>query len=279
MDLAADSVGGSPNPRVDDLTIDIKLGNSGKHYTTVAYGPFATKVLARWQSSVGYYVQRNSDNLAYYALAKYVMTKNGNVYPHLPIVTREIDGPPYPDPGLVAEFVIEGSNFFLNETDIATFDSDWASSLNDYPTCSDNGNSASSATALTIDGFVPDSAYPADYISQTETWIQDLGGSTGGSGADAGQQIALVSYISPSGDPASWKRLLAYDSNKISVLVANVLNGPDYAIDTAWQSVIDQAAGSGKRVLGYVKIALLFSILGAGRRASRVKYKLNALEE
>lgn len=192
LDLAADSP--KPNPRVDDLTIDIKLGNSGNTYTTVAYGTFATKVLARWQGggagvgSTGYYVQRNSDNLAYYALAKYVMTKNGNVYPHLPLVTREIDGPPYP--GTLSEFVTEGSNFFLNTTDLTTFESDWASTLEgDDPTCSDDENEAGSA--LTIDGFAPDSAYPDDYNSQVATWIKALG-VTDGSGADAGDRKSVV---------------------------------------------------------------------------------------
>ena len=157
------------------------------------------------------------------------MTKNGNVYPHLPIVTREIDGPPYP--GTLAEFVTEGSNFFLNTTDLTTFESDWASTLEgDDPTCSDDENEAGSA--LTIDGFAPDSAYPDDYNSQVATWIKALG-VTDGSGADAGQQIAIASYINPSGDPAAWLRLLSYDSNKVSVLVANILNGPDYVVDNA----------------------------------------------
>ncbi|KAF8846865.1 hypothetical protein BDZ45DRAFT_370634 [Acephala macrosclerotiorum] len=181
------------------------------------------------------------------------MTKNGNVYPHLPLVTREIDGPPYP--GTLSEFVTEGSNFFLNTTDLTTFESDWASTLEgDDPTCSDDENEAGSA--LTIDGFAPDSAYPDDYNSQVATWIKALG-VTDGSGADAGQQIAIASYINPSGDPAAWLRLLSYDSNKVSVLVANILNGPDYVVDNAWKSVIDQAASQGKKVIGYVRTGYL----------------------
>ncbi|KAH8589906.1 Spherulation-specific family 4-domain-containing protein [Bisporella sp. PMI_857] len=262
LDLAADSP--SPNPSVEDLQIDIKYGESSTR-STPAYGPFATKVLARWQGggagvgSVGYYVQRNADNLAYYALAKYVMSKNGNVYPHLPIVTREIDGPPYlPYPGSLAVFVTEGSNFFLNITnDLETWETDWAPTLGgDYPGCSDNENDGAASEALTINGFAPASAYPDDYNSQVSTWITALG-STDGSGADAGQQIALASYINPLGDPASWQRLFAYDSNKVSVLVANVLNGPDYVVDEGWKSVIDQAAGQGKKILGYVRTGYL----------------------
>lgn len=74
---------------------------------------------------------------------------------------------------------------------------------------------------------------------------------------DQGQQIAIASYINPFGDPASWERLLAYDTKKVSVLVANVLNGPDYEVDDNWKSVIDQAASQGKKILGYVRTGYL----------------------
>jgi hypothetical protein len=72
-----------------------------------------------------------------------------------------------------------------------------------------------------------------------------------------GQQIAIASYINPMGDPASWERLLAYDTQKVSVLVANVLNGPDYVIEDSWKSVIDRAASQGKRIIGYVRTGYL----------------------
>ncbi|KAL5322831.1 hypothetical protein ACEPPN_010810 [Leptodophora sp. 'Broadleaf-Isolate-01'] len=75
--------------------------------------------------------------------------------------------------------------------------------------------------------------------------------------SDQGQQIAIASYINPLGEPATWQRLLAYDSNKISVLVANVLNGPDYIVEDNWKLVIDQAAGQGKTILGYVRTGYL----------------------
>ncbi|KAL2856115.1 SGNH hydrolase-type esterase domain-containing protein [Aspergillus pseudodeflectus] len=72
-----------------------------------------------------------------------------------------------------------------------------------------------------------------------------------------GQQIAIASYINPLGDPASWERLLAYDTQKVSVLVANVLNGPDYVIEDSWKSVIDRAASQGKKIIGYVRTGYL----------------------
>ncbi|KAB8198899.1 hypothetical protein BDV34DRAFT_218516 [Aspergillus parasiticus] len=185
-----------------------------------AYGTLATKILARWdcggnRNSVGYWVQRNAHNLAYYALAKHVMSKNGNIYPHLPIVTNELARAPFPkpDPGLLATFVTDGSDFYLNTTDDLTA---WDSSAGEhYPDCSDNLNESENNSSLTIDGFAPDSEYPDDYISQVSTWIEALGSSDGGSdsgsGGDAGQQIAIASYINPLGNSASWERLLAYD--------------------------------------------------------------------
>lgn len=75
--------------------------------------------------------------------------------------------------------------------------------------------------------------------------------------SDQGQQIAIASYINPLGDPVTWQRLLAYDSQKVSVLVANVLNGPDYIVDESWKAVIDQATAQGKTILGYVRTGYL----------------------
>ncbi|KAJ6073323.1 hypothetical protein N7467_011408 [Penicillium canescens] len=257
LNVAANSP--DPNPNVIDLDIQIKYGKD-KVLDVPAYGPLATKVLARWQGNAalgttGYWVQRNADNLAYYALAKYVMTKNGGLYPHLPIVTYELAGPPHP--GSLASFVTEDSDFYLNTTssdDITIW-------TGDYPGCDDDLDVSATSSTLTIDGFVPASAYPDSYNEQVSTWIEELGsangGSDSGSGGNAGQQIAIASYINPLGDPTSWERLLAYDTEKVSVLVANVMNGPDYAVDKSWKSVIDQAASQGKKILGYVRTGYL----------------------
>lgn len=231
-----------PNPNVIDLDIQIKYGKD-KVLDVPAYGPLATKVLARWQGNAalgttGYWVQRNADNLAYYALAKYVMTKNGGLYPH-----HELAGPPHP--GSLASFVTEDSDFYLNTTS----NDDITIWTGDYPGCDDDLDVSATSSTLTIDGFVPASAYPDSYNEQVSTWIEELGsangGSDSGSGGNAGQQIAIASYINPLGDPTSWERLLAYDTEKVSVLVANVMNGPDYAADKSWKSVIDQAASQG----------------------------------
>lgn len=151
----------------------------------MAYGPLATKILARWKGgaglgSTGYWVQRNSDNLAYYALAKYVTLKNDNIYPHIPVVINEIAGPPYPHHlDTLAEFITDGSNLFLNTTDdVQTFSQDWANSTSDDQSgCSDDANGDAAAlagSAISIDGFAPTSAYPDDYNSQVSSWVAAL---------------------------------------------------------------------------------------------------------
>ena len=49
LNVAADSP--TPNPPIEDLTIDIKIGSAGRVFKSMAYGPFTTKILARWQGS------------------------------------------------------------------------------------------------------------------------------------------------------------------------------------------------------------------------------------
>jgi hypothetical protein len=182
LDLAADSP--SPNPSILDLQIDIKAGNTGNTFTFPAYGPALTKVLARYHDnadpgSTGYYVQRNSDNLAYYALAKYVTKQNDNIYPHLPIVKYEIDGPPYPGLFPVISSGPNGTNVFLNTTTnltdtINTLDTNF----DDYPGCSDDADDADDVAIITVNitNFAPDDAYPANYIQNLTSWVTALKG-------------------------------------------------------------------------------------------------------
>lgn len=77
-------------------------------------------------------------------------------------------------------------------------------------------------------------------------------------GGVAGQQIALASNIDPSSDPDAWKRLIGYDSNKVSVLIADIQNGGlDSQVDMNWKQLINAANSSGKRVIGYVNTGYL----------------------
>ncbi|KAL4983900.1 fibronectin type III domain protein [Aspergillus falconensis] len=83
-------------------------------------------------------------------------------------------------------------------------------------------------------------------------YVPEVGSTTGG-----GQQIALASYIHPLADPAAWNRIIDYPSDIVSVLIANVLNGPDTTVNEPWADVINRAYASGKRILGYVRTGYL----------------------
>ncbi|MFB7597103.1 spherulation-specific family 4 protein [Streptomyces sp. NPDC056160] len=98
--------------------------------------------------------------------------------------------------------------------------------------------------------------------------MRDWGGLNTGTSE---QQIAVASYIYPT-DPA-WDRLIASPSDKTTVVVANVLNGPGSAADSSWARVIDRAAASGKKVLGYVDTGYMGL---ADNRATRLGSKAAA---
>lgn len=51
--------------------------------------------------------------------------------------------------------------------------------------------------------------------------------------------------------------MIGYDNNKVSVLVANVLNGPNYVVNTKWLGVLQEAKAKNKMVIGYVRTGYL----------------------
>ncbi|KAJ6080564.1 hypothetical protein N7499_005438 [Penicillium canescens] len=78
------------------------------------------------------------------------------------------------------------------------------------------------------------------------------------SNASSSQQIAVASYINPLGDPSAWEHLIDdYPSDKMPILIANVVNGPDSTVNDDWTNVIKRASASGKTVLGYVRTGYL----------------------
>lgn len=71
------------------------------------------------------------------------------------------------------------------------------------------------------------------------------------------EQIALASYIDPSTNTELWDRMIRYPADKVSVLIANVLNGPDWKRNDGWASVISAAHNRGKTIIGYVRTGYL----------------------
>jgi hypothetical protein len=71
------------------------------------------------------------------------------------------------------------------------------------------------------------------------------------------EQLALATYIDPGANPDTWKRLIDFPSDKVTLVVANVVNGPDSSTNQGWTEVIPQIAASGKKVIGYVRTGYL----------------------
>jgi hypothetical protein len=67
---------------------------------------------------------------------------------------------------------------------------------------------------------------------------------------DLGQHVAVPAYIPPS-DTASWASLTS-GAAQLGFIVVNVANGPDSAVNSSWQTVIDAAHANGTKVLGYI---------------------------
>lgn len=87
-------------------------------------------------------------------------------------------------------------------------------------------------------------------------------------GGVPGQQIALLSDMNPDVDMDAWNRLIGYDSNKVSVLIANIHSGDVWSVNHNWQQVINAANSSGKRIMGVVSTGCLGASLLTTRLGS-----------
>ncbi|MCJ1402570.1 hypothetical protein MMC11_005790 [Xylographa trunciseda] len=155
-----------PNAQTSDWLVTIKTGRKFDDYE--AYGAYYTKVLAKYNGK-GYYTQRSSDNLAFFALAKYVQSQIGS-YPQFPVaIQRPYRAPRLPKTKAVVEYdIIDG---------IAVFDDGEETALDidpeynfDVPGCPDRHGSYPTATNLTIDDVVDSTSYPSSYNLQADAW-------------------------------------------------------------------------------------------------------------
>ncbi|MCJ1371368.1 hypothetical protein MMC20_002583 [Loxospora ochrophaea] len=196
---------------VTDMSISFnKRDENNELYTVteVAYGPSNTKIMARFQElkkypdnfRAGYYVMRNSDNLAWFALAKYVQDRIG-VYPHLPIIYNQINGPPYRDIGGLGIFEDNSNpvfNFTIagNETTADNITSALGidDGLPDENSCSDDitatgqtfdTTSAAQNATLNISGMANDTVYPAAYMTNLTSWLESDFGVTPSNSSEA----------------------------------------------------------------------------------------------
>ncbi|KAJ0333877.1 hypothetical protein COL922a_010324 [Colletotrichum nupharicola] len=178
LDLAADSVKGTPNPKVRDMKIsyffyDEKTGKRKLSELQGAYGATLAKVLARFvpsqgQESTGYYVQRNDDKLGRFALAKYIESKIGD-YPFLPQIYQKLQRVHEPNPrpnSIGVLWDVENDSVAVLNLTVATLDG----------SVPDDNGVCPWGRAPNEDDFVvkaphPDSAYPDWYHAQQEKWL------------------------------------------------------------------------------------------------------------
>ncbi|HWE91401.1 MAG TPA: spherulation-specific family 4 protein [Pseudonocardiaceae bacterium] len=81
--------------------------------------------------------------------------------------------------------------------------------------------------------------------------MADAGGPTG-----IPQHVAVPAYLDPTTGAADWTELIG-STDRVSLLVANVNNGPTSAVNPGWANVIGRAHRAGITVIGYVDTGYL----------------------
>lgn len=167
-------------PRPLDVQVDI-LTLTGT-FTQSAYGALRSKILARWTGGpllggTGYWVQRNSDNLAWYTLAQYLTYINDDLYPSYPLVQyTNARAPHLPAGRRVARFSnVDGKAVLDADGDSEVLEPFWFDANNG--SCynqADLDEEIDANFAVTIDDLVPDSAYPEHYQQSVSSLIASL---------------------------------------------------------------------------------------------------------
>lgn len=160
------------NAHVTDIKMQMRFADGSKKDITV-YGPAAAKSLARWGYDTGSWVIRNSDNLALYAMARYVQKALGDVYPHLPFAPKPPDSVYPPDTFTAADgmFTIDsdGTGTLANSSEVSALLWDPSSTCaNDDD---EDGDSDPDAILVLSAGFANSSYFPADYLANYTSWI------------------------------------------------------------------------------------------------------------
>lgn len=147
------------NQPVEDYQVEFYDPNTGRTKVRDVYGPTYSKILARWYYSssnpkIGAIIARSAENLALYALAKYLTVQLG-AYPHYPLVTTN---PTSKTPTYFAQpFVFQDNGTIVSNS-----------------TYQDDGPSPVNATAILINQFTPDSDYPSSYLTDWNYWANPL---------------------------------------------------------------------------------------------------------
>ncbi|XXH04960.1 hypothetical protein Hte_011384 [Hypoxylon texense] len=154
---------------------DIKFVMKDDEGTSMVYpatGPMNNKILARNSKMPGFHTSRNADSFTSFALSRYVESQIG-VYPHLPYAPFRKIRPT----GLTE--ANGGQDFDIQSDGTVYYNASSPDTAQVSSTCFVDDET--SGDSVEIDKFLTEDQYPADYRSQWEQWVADLGGSTGDS--------------------------------------------------------------------------------------------------
>lgn len=187
---------------VTDIKFVMKDTNNNKK-NIPATGPLNNKILARNGKHVGYWTSRNADSLTLYALSRYVQTKIGGIYPHLPLAPQIKISPN----GLKDA---QGSdNIEMKDDGTVLYNSSAPIVSQVAEACFVDDEGAGASTE--IDTFTKEDKYSSDYKDQWSQWIKELGGgdsSSSGSGdfkpLPSGQQPTCSGTGLNANFPSSW---------------------------------------------------------------------------
>ncbi|RGP66172.1 glycoside hydrolase family 18 [Fusarium sporotrichioides] len=136
----------------------------GTYRRTIIYGAQRTKALARYKFSPAFFIRRNADNIAMYAMAKYVQKAIGK-YPHLPVAWEFDD-------------VEDGYGLFMSgdfSIDIEG-NANIAEPQEEDDCLTDGGQEIPEQDTVPFNSsawFWEASIYPEDYQRQLRGWIAD----------------------------------------------------------------------------------------------------------
>ncbi|KAL0253193.1 hypothetical protein SLS55_010165 [Diplodia seriata] len=117
----------------------------------------------------GWYVQRNADNLAYFALAQWVRSKNG-YYPYLPVIRNQVLTRNPAVPGGRVAYDTEGGDLVIG---VADDDEE----VDNFSLCSDYDDLAYDGTeiaheSLNLTALIDLSAYPTAYQEELAEFLE-----------------------------------------------------------------------------------------------------------
>lgn len=191
IDWAIDAGRYGDQSHVTDLTLVVR-DPTGKRVAARATGPQMTKALARYIPDTAFYTLQNADNLALYALVRYIQKDLGNVYPHLPMAPEPPERIQYSEAtanlpfdraddrgwvlyangtALIAPMTNLWSDANLNsECEASAINSDQPNVLPDDPSYDEDGP----AVEVTFDKFASEADLGADYMAEFDKWAEDF---------------------------------------------------------------------------------------------------------